>query len=232
MLGWEEWSTKNEGLVAVFPCLEELHIKRCPKLMDVSLEALPLLKVLKINRCGDGVLRSLVQVASSITELDVKSISRLTDEVWRGVIKYLREVEELRIRRCNGIRYLWKSEKEARTYNHDLLKDLLGDGTFTNGMGKCENTGFNHEGKVGFSIQSCLKLILTAFAFQVKEVLDLVLLMMQVHSLSNVDDLKANTEFSGYSAASPVIQWFWEVVQGSSKEDKARLLQFVTGTSK
>ena len=48
----------------------------------------------------------------------------------------------------------------------------------------------------------------------------------------SVDDLRANTEYSGYSAASPVIQWFWEVVQGLSKEDKARLLQFVTGTSK
>jgi E3 ubiquitin-protein ligase HUWE1 len=47
-----------------------------------------------------------------------------------------------------------------------------------------------------------------------------------------VDDLRANTEYSGYSAASPVIQWFWEVVQDLSKEDKARLLQFVTGTSK
>lgn len=44
--------------------------------------------------------------------------------------------------------------------------------------------------------------------------------------------MRANTEYSGYSAASPVIQWFWEVVQGLSKEDKARLLQFVTGTSK
>lgn len=47
-----------------------------------------------------------------------------------------------------------------------------------------------------------------------------------------VDDLRANTEYSGYSNASPVIQWFWEVVQGFSKEDKARFLQFVTGTSK
>ncbi|CAI9116114.1 OLC1v1017183C2 [Oldenlandia corymbosa var. corymbosa] len=48
----------------------------------------------------------------------------------------------------------------------------------------------------------------------------------------DLDDLRANTEYSGYSAASPIIQWFWEVVQGFSKEDKARLLQFVTGTSK
>ncbi|XP_058747804.1 E3 ubiquitin-protein ligase UPL2-like [Vicia villosa] len=48
----------------------------------------------------------------------------------------------------------------------------------------------------------------------------------------DLDDLRANTEYSGYSAASPAIQWFWEVVQDLSKEDKARLLQFVTGTSK
>ncbi|KAL0693668.1 hypothetical protein Bca4012_060848 [Brassica carinata] len=48
----------------------------------------------------------------------------------------------------------------------------------------------------------------------------------------DLDNLRANTEYSGYSPGSPVIQWFWEVVQGLSKEDKARLLQFVTGTSK
>ncbi|KAF5950451.1 hypothetical protein HYC85_012444 [Camellia sinensis] len=48
----------------------------------------------------------------------------------------------------------------------------------------------------------------------------------------HLDDMRVNTEYSGYSAASPVIQWFWEVVQSFSKEDKARLLQFVTGTSK
>lgn len=47
-----------------------------------------------------------------------------------------------------------------------------------------------------------------------------------------VDDLKVNTEYIGYSAASPVIQWFWEVVKAFNKEDMARLLQFVTGTSK
>ncbi|XP_040383322.1 E3 ubiquitin-protein ligase UPL1-like isoform X1 [Oryza brachyantha] len=46
------------------------------------------------------------------------------------------------------------------------------------------------------------------------------------------DDLKANAEYIGYSLVSPVIQWFWEVVNGFSKEDMARFLQFVTGTSK
>ncbi|KAF5775832.1 putative P-loop containing nucleoside triphosphate hydrolase, leucine-rich repeat domain superfamily [Helianthus annuus] len=61
MSGWEGWSTKNEGSTAVFTCLKELHVKNCPKLIHVSLQALPSLKVLEIERCGDGVLRSLVQ---------------------------------------------------------------------------------------------------------------------------------------------------------------------------
>lgn len=47
-----------------------------------------------------------------------------------------------------------------------------------------------------------------------------------------MDDLKANTEYTVYTAASNCVQWFWEVVKGFNKEDRARLLQFVTGTSK
>ncbi|XP_050371147.1 E3 ubiquitin-protein ligase UPL1 isoform X2 [Argentina anserina] len=48
----------------------------------------------------------------------------------------------------------------------------------------------------------------------------------------DLDDLKANTEYTGYTVASSVVQWFWEVVKSFNKEDMARLLQFVTGTSK
>lgn len=48
----------------------------------------------------------------------------------------------------------------------------------------------------------------------------------------DLDDLKANTEYTGYTIASNVIQWFWEVASSFSKEDMARFLQFVTGTSK
>nr|XP_043627768.1 E3 ubiquitin-protein ligase UPL1-like [Erigeron canadensis] len=48
----------------------------------------------------------------------------------------------------------------------------------------------------------------------------------------DLDDLKANTEYTGYTVGSSVVQWFWEVVKAFNKEDRARLLQFVTGTSK
>ncbi|MFS7925512.1 putative P-loop containing nucleoside triphosphate hydrolase, leucine-rich repeat domain superfamily [Helianthus anomalus] len=58
MSGWEGWST---GSAAVFTCLKELYVKNCPQLINVSLQALPSLKVLEIDECGDGALRSLVQ---------------------------------------------------------------------------------------------------------------------------------------------------------------------------
>jgi E3 ubiquitin-protein ligase HUWE1 len=48
----------------------------------------------------------------------------------------------------------------------------------------------------------------------------------------NVDDWKNNTEYHNYTAASPQIQWFWRAVRTFEKEDQAKLLQFVTGTSK
>ncbi|GFZ07365.1 LOW protein: E3 ubiquitin ligase-like protein [Actinidia rufa] len=48
----------------------------------------------------------------------------------------------------------------------------------------------------------------------------------------DLDDLMANTEYTGYTAASGVVQWFWDVVKAFNKEDMARLIQFVTGTSK
>src|SRR6266516_1483680 len=48
----------------------------------------------------------------------------------------------------------------------------------------------------------------------------------------DVDDWKSNTEYHNYSASSPQIQWFWRAVRSFDKEERAKLLQFVTGTSK
>ncbi|XP_022002882.2 putative disease resistance RPP13-like protein 1 [Helianthus annuus] len=110
MSSWEVWSTNSE---VMFPCLQDLQITKCPNLIDVSLKALPSLRVLKIDGCGESVLRSLVQATSSTTILNIRSILGLTDEVWRGVIEYLGAVEELSIQHCDEIRYLWESDAEA-----------------------------------------------------------------------------------------------------------------------
>ena len=48
----------------------------------------------------------------------------------------------------------------------------------------------------------------------------------------DIDDLKNNTEYVGYTTSAPQVRWFWEVVKDLSEEDRARLLMFVTGTSK
>lgn len=48
----------------------------------------------------------------------------------------------------------------------------------------------------------------------------------------DVDDWKSNTEYHNYTGASPQIQWFWRAVRSFDKEEQAKLLQFVTGTSK
>ncbi|KAF5775922.1 putative P-loop containing nucleoside triphosphate hydrolase, leucine-rich repeat domain superfamily [Helianthus annuus] len=110
MSSWKVWSTNSE---VMFPRLRELQIIKCPNLSDVSLEALPSLRVLKIEGCGESVLRSLVKAASSTTKLEIGSILGLTDEVWRGVIVNFGAVEELFIQNCDEIRYLWESDAEA-----------------------------------------------------------------------------------------------------------------------
>lgn len=59
-------------------------------------------------------------------------------------------------------------------------------------------------------------------------------LELMISGLPEVDilDLRANCEYHGYSAASQVILWFWEVAISMDGEQRANLLQFVTGTSK
>jgi E3 ubiquitin-protein ligase HUWE1 len=48
----------------------------------------------------------------------------------------------------------------------------------------------------------------------------------------DIDDWKSNTEYQNYTASSPQIQWFWRAVRSFSQEERAKLIQFATGTSK
>ncbi|KAL2104073.1 hypothetical protein ACEWY4_000941 [Coilia grayii] len=48
----------------------------------------------------------------------------------------------------------------------------------------------------------------------------------------DIDDLKANTEYHKYQASSIQIQWFWRALRSFDQADRAKFLQFVTGTSK
>jgi len=70
--------------------------------------------------------------------------------------------------------------------------------------------------------------LLAVFNFQELELL--------LHGLPNInmDDWIAQTDFSGEFHINPkhkVVTWFWEIVKDYSQENKAKLLQFTTGTS-
>nr|XP_043639428.1 putative disease resistance RPP13-like protein 1 [Erigeron canadensis] len=115
----ERWEVNAD--VIVFPCLEKLDVSCCSNLVKVSLEALPSLRVLKINYCNDGVLKSLVGVASSVTNMTMANISGLSEEVWGDIVQYLGVLEKLSIECCYGLKNLWGSEEA------DACKEVLGN---------------------------------------------------------------------------------------------------------
>jgi len=59
-------------------------------------------------------------------------------------------------------------------------------------------------------------------------------LELLVSGLPNIDieDLKSNTEYHKYQPNSLQIQWFWRALRSFDQADRAKFLQFVTGTSK
>ncbi|KAJ0733031.1 putative leucine-rich repeat domain superfamily [Helianthus annuus] len=82
MWGWEIWSTNNEVFGAVFPCLRELHIENCPKLIEFSLETLPSLEILWFkNICGWKIssTNSEVSMFPCLRELHIEKCSKLIE---------------------------------------------------------------------------------------------------------------------------------------------------------
>ena len=48
----------------------------------------------------------------------------------------------------------------------------------------------------------------------------------------DVEDLRLNTEYHKYTPQSLQMQWLWRALRSFDQADRARFLQFVTGTSK
>merc|ERR1712096_503075 len=48
----------------------------------------------------------------------------------------------------------------------------------------------------------------------------------------DLDDLRANTEYTNWRASDPQIEWFWTILKEFMPEEKASFLQFISGTSK
>lgn len=48
----------------------------------------------------------------------------------------------------------------------------------------------------------------------------------------NLNDWKANARLKHCNEETPIVKWFWQAVESYSGEQRARLLQFVTGSSR
>lgn len=48
----------------------------------------------------------------------------------------------------------------------------------------------------------------------------------------DINDWKTNTRLKHCTSDTPVVRWFWQIVESYSEEMRARLLQFVTGSSR
>lgn len=48
----------------------------------------------------------------------------------------------------------------------------------------------------------------------------------------DIDDWRRNAVYQGYTATSPQVRWFWRALASFSADERAKVLQFATGTSK
>ncbi|GKV45222.1 hypothetical protein SLEP1_g52330 [Rubroshorea leprosula] len=131
MLVWKEWTSTTEGGVG-FPCLRELVIENCPKLMGElpshlscltnlvirgcpelrcpSSMSLQSLQKLNIEDCNVAFLNSMADLIS-LTSLEIKRISGLVC-LARSFIESLIAVEEVEIKECLELTCLWEEGAE------------------------------------------------------------------------------------------------------------------------
>ncbi len=48
----------------------------------------------------------------------------------------------------------------------------------------------------------------------------------------DIEDWKKHTDYRGYTESDQVVQWFWKLMESWDSEQKSRMLQFTTGTSR
>ncbi|CAK9175691.1 unnamed protein product [Ilex paraguariensis] len=108
MLEWKEWSfSYGVDFRGSFPCLRELTIQNCPKLVGVPLLRLLSLCKLEIENCDQAVLKSFTQLPS-LRRLKIKNVSgiiHLQTEFTNGLVS----LEDLEFWNCAALVTLWQN---------------------------------------------------------------------------------------------------------------------------
>eukprot|EP00261_Vitis_vinifera_P032062 XP_019073305.1 PREDICTED: putative disease resistance protein At3g14460 isoform X3 [Vitis vinifera] len=103
---WKDWMEKE----ALFPCLRELTVKKCPELIDLPSQLLSFVKKLHVDECqklkvyeyNRGWLESCVVNVPSLTWLYIGGISRLSC-LWEAFSQPLPALKALDINRCDEL---------------------------------------------------------------------------------------------------------------------------------
>ncbi|XP_042753238.1 putative disease resistance RPP13-like protein 1 [Lactuca sativa] len=115
MEGWKRWSINGgDGYETPtsFPRLHQISLINCPELAEVSIGLIPSLRVLYIEECSEAVLRSMVGLSSSLVKLKILNVKGLT-QLHGEDLMHLGAIEDLEIKKCDELRYLWEREPEA-----------------------------------------------------------------------------------------------------------------------
>ena len=137
MSGWEYWEDWSSPTKCLFPCLRELTILSCPKLikklpsltklfvgncrkLEFTLLRLPSLKKLTVDECNETVLRSGIEL-TSLTELRVSGILELI-KLQQGFVRSLGGLQALKFSECEELTCLWKDGFESESLHcHQLV---------------------------------------------------------------------------------------------------------------
>jgi hypothetical protein len=166
--------------------------------------------------------------------ITLRDLEHIDDQVYRNLMELL-EVDDVSMLYLD---FTVTEEKLGATDTVPLIPNG-GDITVTNGN-LSEYLREQLKYRLLYRIKNQLLNFLTGFYEVVPETLLAVFnfqeLELLLHGLPviDMDDWFANTdyagEFSGVGPGHKVCQWFWEIVRGYSQENKAKLLQFSTGT--
>ncbi|CAK9183587.1 unnamed protein product [Ilex paraguariensis] len=114
---WEGWcSCIGVEFVGHFPCLRQLTMSKCPKLVSVSVLRLPSLCKLKIERCREVVLKSLIEL-TSLRQLFIKDISGLT-HLQEEFTHFLVSLENFEVCDCAALVTLWQKGNTPKHLSH------------------------------------------------------------------------------------------------------------------
>ncbi|KAL9381294.1 hypothetical protein Peur_026951 [Populus x canadensis] len=117
MMNLEEWETNTMGGREIFTCLDELQIRKCPKLVELPI--IPSVKHLTIEDCTVTLLRSVVNF-TSITYLRIEGFDELA-VLPDGLLQNHTCLQKLSITKMRSLRSLSNQLNNLSSLKHLVI---------------------------------------------------------------------------------------------------------------